>query len=124
MRPEVIDYCYNNFHDGLNFEIYNYFIGPRLIEANSGYEPKELQAALNNTLVEFTNVNSMQRYINAFGKIDYTVNGLNPNCTVKPNPNANYDFEEAYKGPANNGSDENWIYKNNTFNNQSTESEE
>lgn len=133
INDEVFEYCVDEYGDGLNFEIYNYFIG-RVYEngewKTGGVELSVLQGMLNQSTIEFIDeagtTLSMEEcpnyYINAFGKRDqWNYNG--------PEPEGGYDplvdsdnivsivedqegfYDNGLTGSHLNGSDSNVIYK-------------
>lgn len=87
INQNVIDYCFNTYGDGINFEIYNYFCYNEQdengkwvrVENEEGNISKEtLQEWLNKSTVTFID-EAPNYYINAFGK-----DNEGRDCFVKP----------------------------------------
>lgn len=134
----VFDYCVETYHDGLNFEVYNYYVGRELNEdnewvASTKLTVEELQKMLDGSTIEFINDKGEllsadacpDYYINAFGNrgefngpgaSDGSYNPtVSKDCSVKINDNQKSDFDKGVEGAHLNNSELNVIYKNNTF---------
>lgn len=129
ITQEVIDYCYNKWGDGLNFEIWNYFCwnetdgNGNIIESVQPNEEqiKELQGWLNQATIRFDVCNPQRDdcgsacpdyYINAFNNL---LNGSvnDADCTVSiVEGQKNYFDEEYHEGAHLNGSPYNKTFAN------------
>lgn len=112
ITQEVIDYCWENYQDGVTFEVWNYFNNPETGEALLSME--ELKWFLNHSTVEFLD-KIPGKYINSFGE----GNGRYENDD--PSTHGNSDFHvgptsqlSEFDGPEQNahlnGSDNNDIF--------------
>lgn len=107
---DVIDYCWDNYKDGITFEIWNYFNDPKTSLPYISME--ELKGYLDQATVRFID-KIPGAYINAFGKLNGKYSGDNPDGKdfhVTPQDQAD-SFNESYEGPHFNGSDNNDIYQ-------------
>lgn len=96
----VIDYCRQNFGDGITFEVWTYF--------NNTLNRNELKPMFDDSEVSFTQYENVDYYINAFNKIG---DGPNPwDCTVTITESQSGYFGDAIQGNHYNGSPYNWIY--------------
>lgn len=82
VNADVLKYLREVYHDGLTFEIYNYY--------NESLTRNALQNILNNSTVSFDTAPKI--FVNAFGKQDDVVDPLA--CTVKPADAALYNGPE------------------------------
>lgn len=137
INQNVFDYCVENFRDGLNFEIYNYFVG-RVQNADGDWVSSDLSVAdlqeyLNKSTIEFIDnsgntLNGTEcpdYYINAFGnRGEYNgneepENGYDPtvseDCKVTIDSAQANDYGNGVTGGHLNNSEDNVIYKNNYF---------
>lgn len=114
INQDVIDYCWENYQDGITFEIWNYFNDPEVIGnlPNGAISLEELQYLLNKATIEFLD-EEPDYYINA--KKDQE-----NDCTVSIIEKQSNDFFGAKTGPHNNGSELNEIYENKTKSQNST----
>lgn len=97
INQEVLDYCYEHYNDGLNFEVYNYF-GLYEQDASGNWVRAEGERGnlaretvlgfLNQATVTFLDNPGPDYYINAFG-YDY-VDGTNGQHTDAVNPDDCY----------------------------------
>ena len=101
MDQVVLDYCMEEFKDGLNFEIYNYF---------NGHDYARLKSALDKATVKFLD-KEPQAYVNAFNK---TADGgkFDQDCTVTIDESQASDYEDYIEGLHYNYSPFNQIYFN------------
>lgn len=115
INAEVIRYCLENYGDGINFEIYNYFC------VNEEINDKEGQAALKelfkDAYITFDVCNPQREdckptypwyYINAFNNVGE--NQTEFDCEVGIDPDQKEEFENYYENQHLNGSPYNWIY--------------
>ena len=112
ITEEVINYCRENYQDGITFEVWNYFNNP---ETGLPYlNMDELKVYLDQATVKFLD-KEPGAYINAFGKDNGKYGSENPDGKdfhVVPEEQRS-SFDDPYEGPHYNGSDNNEIYKNN-----------
>lgn len=107
---DVIDYCWENYQDGITFEIWNYFNNPETGLPYIGME--ELKGYLDQATVKFLD-KEPGRYINAFGRLNGKYSEENPDGKdfhVTPDEQHQGSFDDPYEGPHLNGSDNNDIY--------------
>ena len=119
ITQDVIDYCWENFQDGITFEVWNYFNNP---ETGLPYIDMDvLKELLDQATIKFLDKNP-GRYINAFGRDNDKYSDENRDGNdfhiVLENES---DFSDPVVGPHLNGSDINEIY---TLLGQSDEPEE
>ena len=111
INEEVIEYCRENYGDGITFEVWNYFNDP---ETGLPYiSMEELKEYLDQATVKFLD-EVPDQYINAFGKLNGKYSDENPDGKdfhVVPDEECSDDFEDPVDGPHYNGSDNNEIYK-------------
>lgn len=115
ITQEVIDYCREQFNDGITFEIWNYFNDPdmNLADGKLPISTEELKKCLDKATVKFLD-EVPEAYINAFGKINGKYSDENPDANdfhVTPVDQIGY-FDEPFEGPHYNDSDNNDIYMN------------
>ena len=113
ITQDVIDYCWNEFRDGITFEIWNYFNDP---DTGLPYiSLDELKEYLDQATVEFID-KTPGKYVNAFtegkgknGKYsqDYPEG---KDFHVVPAEKHEGEFDAPYEGPHNNASEVNDIY--------------
>lgn len=99
INEDVIEYCKENYGDGITFEVWNYF--------NDVIPREDLLYLLNRATVRFLD-SEPDSYINAF-----TEEGgqRNPDdCTVSIVENQTDDYGQGKEGPHKNGSNFNMIY--------------
>lgn len=118
ITQEVIDYCWENNKDGVNFEIYNYFQtekwswvkddsekGGHGEVSPTGPSREDLFECMNRATIEFSD--SPEYYINAFGWNDEK-NDAHPNhATVTP---ISEEYNDPIRGDHLNGTPHNDIY--------------
>lgn len=103
INQDVIDYCRDNFDDGITFEVWNYF--------NMEIPREELRDILSRSTVRFLDSSPMY-YINAFNELG---DGVNPDdCTVNIVDSQKQEYGQGYEDEHLNGSDHNIIYRRNT----------
>lgn len=103
INEDVINYCRENYGDGITFEVWNYF--------NDAITREELLYLLNRATVRFLD-SEPDSYINSFTETD---GHRNPDdCTVTIVEEQVGDFYAGKEGPHKNGSDFNMIYENKT----------
>lgn len=136
---EVFDYCVENFHDGLNFEVYNYFVGRVEVEEGvweaSDLTVDQLKEYLEDSTIKFIDADGYELsqedcpdyFINAFGDRGSDNGVYDPDSgysatveddclvTISSNPNQRSYYGDAYKGSHLNTTEENLIYKNRLF---------
>lgn len=125
INEEVIEYCAENFEDGITFEIWNYYNDPEdghaLVESRDA-----LQRILNGATVSF-DADAVDYYVNAFdNKTGYNNTDPDSNstervegdgsicnlcCTVVPVEDIIEEFDDPVEGLWFNGSPFNKIYK-------------
>lgn len=109
INEEVIAYCKENFNDGINFEIWNYFAWNELDREGNWkrmadkIDVNELKQYLNQATIEFDVCDPKREecgdvcpdyYINAFG-YDEDSTDINPrDCYVKPNAGQRHNYED------------------------------
>lgn len=126
MNADVLAYCRENYGDGLNFEVYNYFnranmpltdedgnkIGG-LVDTTKfdEWDVTDLKTALDNSTIEFVG-GTPEYYINAFtGHTTLEAQGLEfIDCYVTPVENQIGEYVNVYYGPHFNGYEKNLIY--------------
>lgn len=128
INKDVIAYCMNNYGDGLNFEIFNYYRwNVTDAEGNvSAAKPtrEQIEALrdewLNKTTVEFGYDNgTWHAYTNTGDYPYYFINALGDDtdkvmdCLVHVISNQSYAYENSFVGTHLNGSDHNIIYVRN-----------
>ena len=110
INEAVIEYCRENYQDGITFEVWNYFNNP---ETGLPYlSMEDLKEYLDQATVKFLD-KEPGAYINAFGKDNGKYGTDNPDGKdfhVTPETHLD-DYDEPYDGPHFNGSDNNEIYK-------------
>lgn len=110
ITQEVIDFCFNHYQDGLNFEVWSYF--------NNTIDLEGLKEYLNQATVRFL-TDEPDAYINAFAEEG---GAKNPDdCTVSIVKEQSGDFEDAVTGEHLNGSHFNEIYANKNAGDESQE---
>lgn len=100
INEKVIDYCQQNFGDGITFEVWSYYNDNSTRELLKGY--------FDNSLVSFTRSENVKYFVNAINKL-----GDNPNewdCTVDIVDRQKSEFDDRRQGNHFNGSPYNWIY--------------
>lgn len=103
INEDVIDYCQENYGDGITFEVWNYF--------NETISRDDLLSLLNRATVRFLD-SEPDSYINAFTDAG---GHRNPDdCTVSIVEDQIDDFNNGKEGPHKNGSDFNMIYDKKT----------
>lgn len=109
ITQDVIDYCWENFGDGVTFEVWNYFNDP---ETGLPYiSMEELKGYLDQATVRFIDKVPGQ-YVNAFGRENGKYSDGNPDGKdfhVTPKDQLS-SFDAPYEGPHYNDSDNNDIY--------------
>lgn len=112
ITQDVIDYCWENYQDGITFEVWNYFNDP---ETGLPYiSMEELKGYFDQATVEFLDKVTGQ-YINAFGKVNGKYSESNQDGKdfhVTPIDDQIDNFDKPFEGPHFNDSDNNDIYKN------------
>lgn len=98
ITEDVIAWCKENFQDGINFEVYNYF--------NEETSYGELNRWLNQSTIEFIDNNYPDYYINAFDGVDSA-----EDCTVSIIGGQDEKYNEGEEGAHLNNSNKNWIYQ-------------
>lgn len=135
VNQDVFDYCVEKYGDGLNFEVYNYFVGRVLNEDNewvaSDLSVEDLQGYLDDSTISFIgedgellgSLSCPDYYINAYGNRGQFNGEAEPEGgyipTVKEDcqvtiisPDQSDYFGSGVKGWHLNNSDKNVIYKN------------
>lgn len=110
ITQEVIDYCRDNYGDGITFEIWNYFNDPQTGLPYISLE--ELKEYLDKATVRFID-KIPDSYVNAFGKDNDKYSDSNPDGKdfhVVPDDSQTKEFTDPVNGPHYNGSDKNEIY--------------
>ena len=113
INQEVIDYCWENYNDGVTFEVWNYFNDPET--GLPLLTKEELKNYLNQATVEFLD-KVPGKYINSFGtdhgKYENEDPGTHGNNDfhVSPTKQLN-EFDAPTEGAHLNGSDINEIYE-------------
>lgn len=111
INQDVIDYCRENYGDGITFEVWNYFNDPeKLKEAGieKGISLSKLHEYLNQATIEFLDY-IPEYYVNAFAEEDGN------DCTVSVVEEQKNEFNDPETGDWWNGSPYNEIYKNKDF---------
>lgn len=111
INEDVIDFCRNNYNDGITFEVWNYFNDPEKV-GDFPITMEELKVYMDRATVKFLD-KIPGAYINAFGKENgkYGEGGSldGKDFHVTPEEDRN-KFEEPVEGTHLNGSDFNDIY--------------
>lgn len=99
INQEIIDYCWENYGDGITFEVWNYF--------NEAITRDDLLYLLNQAEIRFLDCGP-DSYINAFTENNGSKDP--DDCTVSIVGDQAPDYSYGAEGPHNNGSDFNMIY--------------
>lgn len=107
INENVINYCRENFGDGITFEVWSYF--------NETTTREMLKPYLDESTVSFTRVNNVNAYINAFNILDKDKPGGGHknewDCTVDIDDGQKGYFTDPEEGYHYNGSPYNQIYR-------------
>lgn len=111
ITQEVIDFCWENFKDGITFEVWNYFNNPETGLPNLSIE--QLKEYLDRATVKFID-GAPEKYVNAFTEGD-GFNGKYGSDNLEGNdfhvtPESPDNFNSPYEGPHKNGATVNDIY--------------
>lgn len=107
INQDIIDYCWENYHDGVTFEIWNYFNDP---EGYPLISIDELKSYLDRATVEFLD-KIPGLYVNAFGREHGRYDESNGNdFHVTPVDDQINSFNDPQQGPHLNDSDFNDLY--------------
>lgn len=109
ITQEVIDWCYEKCHDGITFEIWNYFNDPEKVGEIAGLTLEELNTLLNQSTVKFL-TDIPDYYVNAFMEDESGNRNVN-DCTVSIIDEQRDNFnQDVIIGRHLNNSDYNEIY--------------
>ena len=112
INEAVIEYCRENYDDGITFEVWNYF--------NEELTKEGLREYLNKSTVEFLD-KCPDAYVNAFNDLwDDPETKFEWDCTVSIVDNQRGDYNDPEEGLHYNGSKFNEIYKNKNAGNGSS----
>lgn len=107
INQEVIDYCFEHYGDGINFEVWNYFND----DMKEIITREELMGYLNQATVKFLD-KLPDYYINAFNDTERQ-ELFEQDCTVSIVNEQRNSYGDKQKGSHYNGSEYNEIYKKN-----------
>lgn len=102
VNDKVLAYCNEKYADGVNFDIYNYYLRGNQYTTGSyaSYTLPDLLGALNESEVKFTGVTNVEYYINAFTHdiVKYNNTEYYRDCWVAPVEGEGH--EDDFWGPA------------------------